>query len=417
MQFSSGNLKQVTAISVVAKLDPNDLIGQPQCLYFGDSFHTSNMKLVEVDSSVMDYVEEGKNLIIRGYKKESAVLCLDGVTFDLKEAQTSNTLLLLDKCFCSPEDFQENETDIHHFESSHSGPKFTDNDLLDVVQASQKEIRAELKKLRACCVNGFWRLLDFDYEFEVLSQILSLIDENSWKLDEVPQNEMIETLQNLKPRFILQHVLDCFGEKKSEASVGFASSSANHTNSSHNPASNLKQCGRVAHNHRVFTGLSSPSFVTGLVVTASILMGIYCCSTCAVVIIKSRQPRSSATAAVPHQTNQMAAMQPLPTSGQTAQTAVEGNPPTYQEVMSSPMNYPPPGTQSNPAYPPQNYPQQPTATQPAIVPYPTQQAPVSLPYPGSPKPTATNYCPIPTATHCCPLPTATNYCSLPTATP
>ncbi|XP_071836283.1 sister chromatid cohesion protein DCC1-like [Apostichopus japonicus] len=252
------NLKQVTAISVVAKLDPNDLIGQPQCLYFGDSFHTSNMKLVEVDSSVMDYVEEGKNLIIRGYKKESAVLCLDGVTFDLKEAQTSNTLLLLDKCFCSPEDFQENETDIHHFEvqalaheyyelrtmrprvqklqhlleqnvyagdlyedsPSHSGPKFTDNDLLDVVQASQKEIRAELKKLRACCVNGFWRLLDFDYEFEVLSQILSLIDENSWKLDEVPQNEMIETLQNLKPRFILQHVLDCFGEKKSEEAEG-----------------------------------------------------------------------------------------------------------------------------------------------------------------------------------------------------
>ncbi|XP_071819971.1 uncharacterized protein [Apostichopus japonicus] len=159
------------------------------------------------------------------------------------------------------------------------------------------------------------------------------------------------------------------------------------------------------------TNYDGPSFVTGLVVTASILMGIYCCSTCAVVIIKSRQPRSSATAAVPHQTNQMAAMQPLPTSGQTAQTAVEGNPPTYQEVMSSPMNYPPPGTQSNPAYPPQNYPQQPTATQPAIVPYPTQQAPVPYPIQAAPNPQQPTIAPYPQQ------PTVAPYPQQPTTAP
>lgn len=51
------------AISVVAKLDPSDLIGQPQCLYFGDDFQTSNMKLVEVDPAVLEYIEEGKKWV------------------------------------------------------------------------------------------------------------------------------------------------------------------------------------------------------------------------------------------------------------------------------------------------------------------------------------------------------------------
>ncbi|PIK42104.1 putative deleted in malignant brain tumors 1 protein-like [Apostichopus japonicus] len=142
---------------------------------------------------------------------------------------------------------------------------------------------------------------------------------------------------------------------------------------------------------------SSSTSVTGLVVTAIIviLIGVCCCSICAAVIKKSRQPRSSATAAgthqqVPHQTNQMAAIQPLPTSGQTTQTAVGDNPPAYMEVMSSPMKYPPPGTQSNPAYPPQNYPQGPTATQPAFAPYPTQQAPVPYPAQSAPYPQQSN---------------------------
>ncbi|XP_071819935.1 neurotrypsin-like isoform X6 [Apostichopus japonicus] len=163
---------------------------------------------------------------------------------------------------------------------------------------------------------------------------------------------------------------------------------------------------------------SSSTSVTGLVVTAIIviLIGVCCCSICAAVIKNSRQPRSSATAAgthqqVPHQTNQMAAIQPLPTSGQTTQTAVGDNPPPYMEVMSSPMKYPPPGTQSNPAYPPQTYPQQPTATQPAIVPYPTQQAPVPYPTQAAPNPQQPTVAPYPQQ------PTVAPYLQQPTTVP
>lgn len=60
LHFNFRNVKQVMAISSVAKLDPGDLIGQPQCLYFSEDLNASNMKLIEVDSSVMAYVEEGK---------------------------------------------------------------------------------------------------------------------------------------------------------------------------------------------------------------------------------------------------------------------------------------------------------------------------------------------------------------------
>ncbi|KAJ8032967.1 Sister chromatid cohesion protein DCC1 [Holothuria leucospilota] len=210
------------------------------------------MKLIEVDSAVMAYVEEGKDLVIRGDKTESAVMCLEDMTFDLKEAETSNTLLLLDKCL-GVEDFEEDGPDLHHFQiqgvahkylelrpmrpklqklrlllnqnpyagdlyedsPEHSGQKFTMEDLLGKVQASKREIIEQLKQIRACCIKGFWRLLDFDYEFEVLSQILSLMEENSWSMDWIPLEETLDTLEELKPRLIVQHVMDCFGEKTS----------------------------------------------------------------------------------------------------------------------------------------------------------------------------------------------------------
>lgn len=56
------------------------------------------------------------SLVIRGDKKESAVLCLDDVTYDLKEAETSNTLLLLDNCLSEVDDFQASKAELHHFE-------------------------------------------------------------------------------------------------------------------------------------------------------------------------------------------------------------------------------------------------------------------------------------------------------------
>ncbi|PIK38680.1 putative deleted in malignant brain tumors 1 protein-like [Apostichopus japonicus] len=138
--------------------------------------------------------------------------------------------------------------------------------------------------------------------------------------------------------------------------------------------------------------------VTGIVVTAIIviLIGVCCCSICAAVIKNSRQPRSSATAAgthqqVPHQTNQMAAMQPLPTSGSPKPTATNCCPiPTATHCCPYPQQ------PTNAPYPQQlpnaPYPQQPTVvpaqSYPAAVPqgYPPQNNQAEL-YPQQGNPT------------------------------
>lgn len=112
---------------------------------------------------------------------------------------------------------EENRYDgpLYEDDENHQGKKYTYNELLDVVQASECEIKAELHNLQACNINGYWRLLSFDYDSSVLSQIIQLIDENSWTPDYVPVKETLDTLENLYPRNILQHCLDCYGDRKS----------------------------------------------------------------------------------------------------------------------------------------------------------------------------------------------------------
>eukprot|EP00057_Strongylocentrotus_purpuratus_P001139 XP_001194603.3 PREDICTED: sister chromatid cohesion protein DCC1 [Strongylocentrotus purpuratus] len=84
--------------------------------------------------------------------------------------------------------------------------------LLDIVQAREGELRDELISMKACLIDGHWRVLDFDYESQVLTHILSLVQENSWSYDEVPLEETLSTLENLEPRPILEHCLKCCGD-------------------------------------------------------------------------------------------------------------------------------------------------------------------------------------------------------------
>jgi hypothetical protein len=51
---------------------------------------------MEVPSRLADVLTEGQTLVIRGDGDDSAVLCSGDLTFDLKEAETSNSFLLLE---------------------------------------------------------------------------------------------------------------------------------------------------------------------------------------------------------------------------------------------------------------------------------------------------------------------------------
>ncbi|XP_022088282.1 sister chromatid cohesion protein DCC1-like [Acanthaster planci] len=241
-------LSQVQTIAELAKLDQSDLEPRCQCLYFGAELNAADMVLMEVEDSVLAFLERGNSVVIRGEKTDSAVLCLDAKTYDVKDTDTSNTLLILPACSTTNE-CKDSERQIVNrqviglaksyyevkpmrprlrklrslleecpyggdvYEEEASGKRYSLEDILDVIQASEVEIKEELKTQRACHINGFWRMLHFDYECQLLSHILSLVEENSWDFHRIPLKETLDTLENLEPRAILEHTLECFGER------------------------------------------------------------------------------------------------------------------------------------------------------------------------------------------------------------
>ena len=56
----------------------------------------TEIRLMEVPARLADVLAEGQTLVIRGDGDDSAVLCSDNMTFDLKEAETSNSFLLIE---------------------------------------------------------------------------------------------------------------------------------------------------------------------------------------------------------------------------------------------------------------------------------------------------------------------------------
>ncbi|XP_072045303.1 sister chromatid cohesion protein DCC1-like isoform X2 [Amphiura filiformis] len=247
-------IEHVQAIATQAKLDPTDLAPISQCLYFAEELNPEEMALLQVEDGMLEHLMEGSSLIVRGDKQENAILCTNDRTFDMKKQQTSNTLLLLPECqtVADMKDADQSLYDrqvvgyVHsyyelrrmrpklqklhillddraykgamyeadHDEDDEDEPKlYTLADLKSRIQASEEEIMAELKKIKACCINSYWRVLEYNYENQVLSHIVNLVEENSWNYKEIPLNETLEVLQSLEPRIILEHCLNCHGEK------------------------------------------------------------------------------------------------------------------------------------------------------------------------------------------------------------
>lgn len=213
----------------------------------------------------------GNFLMFVGDPDESVVLCTSDKTYDVKEAETSNSLLLvpdllfaastgindtsldsnksLDKSNNSLNSTAESD-DVHleprkiehkdiigtfftYYELKICKPRFTklkklleptryrgseleyviDKDQLmtydkifESIQASQCELDEELEKIQVIQIDGYYRLLEFEYEFRVLSYMLDLIEENSWPLDRISKETTMESLKDLVPKEILEAV-------------------------------------------------------------------------------------------------------------------------------------------------------------------------------------------------------------------
>jgi len=253
------SLDDVTKLIAHAKLAETDLMPLSQIVSFTSNMLSSeDIVLLEVTPSVADTLVEGSTLVMRGDENDSAVLCSDIATFDIKEAETSNSMLLLPalsfptdggidkegtRSLCWREvagvfykylELVEVRPKMRKLQNQLSSNLYSGekeslkgqrySQLLETVQASESELKEGLKKLEAVEIEGVWVQLDQDFQMKVLSYILRFFDENSWSLDCVSKKETVEALQELVTKEVLEQVFDIYchpmeGGKEDEFSL------------------------------------------------------------------------------------------------------------------------------------------------------------------------------------------------------
>ncbi|KAK9511157.1 hypothetical protein O3M35_005770 [Rhynocoris fuscipes] len=245
-------IEDVEVVISHAKLDVNELRPLSQVIYFAKK--VENYKFLELDPDVHGSLNEGCRVMFKGEPNDSVVLCTKDKTYEVKEAETSNSLLLIpgmkfveDVPATKSErqlEFKEIVGIFHdYYEIKKIKPRlsrlrtllnrkpykgkeleedeqlvdyYSTEDLLKHVQASEDEIKQGLKEIDAFCLNGKWRLFEDNYHFRALSYMLNLLDENSWKINEVPLGETLEFLNELLPKEIASHIVEMYLEPTGE---------------------------------------------------------------------------------------------------------------------------------------------------------------------------------------------------------
>jgi len=241
-------LGDVTDMISHAKLIESDLLPLSQVVSFTTSMMGEEIKLLEVTKDVAECLKSGDILTIRGDESENAVLCSRNKTFDIKEAETSNSLMMLDKVTL-PVNIEKTTSDrklgwstvggvfhkyveiieirpklrkvkevlsqnLYNEDTRREGKKGKSlSDLLETIQASEEELRQGLQHYECVCVDDSWFMLDQDYQMMVLSRILKFFDENSWKFDLVHKIETVEALSELVNEEIVSQVFDLYCDK------------------------------------------------------------------------------------------------------------------------------------------------------------------------------------------------------------
>ncbi|KAJ8925370.1 hypothetical protein NQ315_009201 [Exocentrus adspersus] len=247
----SRNLENVNEILNLAKLSENDIKPTSQSLYFSSkNLYTNSYKLLQLDVNLLGEISAGNTLYAKGRDEDELVICSDSQTFHVVEAETSNSLLLTNNLILNGEikDIDErklSKTNVCHVfyeyleavlgkphlrrlnellqKTLYKGPEFESEVNLDdlvtfeildnVVQASTKELKEALESMNTVNINGYVRMLDFEYHFRILSFMLKLIDENSWQLDEIDYDETIEALKDLAPMEIISNLFERYAHE------------------------------------------------------------------------------------------------------------------------------------------------------------------------------------------------------------
>lgn len=93
---------------------------------------------------------------------------------------------------------------------------FTRRQLFATSQCADSEFEDLLASVRAMEIDGFMRILDYTYEYRVVTLMMSLINENSWSLDDIDKSETIEALDGIIPTDITFNVFNFYTEPVAE---------------------------------------------------------------------------------------------------------------------------------------------------------------------------------------------------------
>uniref|UniRef100_T1IL49 Sister chromatid cohesion protein DCC1 n=1 Tax=Strigamia maritima TaxID=126957 RepID=T1IL49_STRMM len=252
MAGNSRLLEDVTNSIELAKLNESDLERISQPIFLSAELGNENVKLLEIDNEILSYLNTGKRLVFRGSTTDFAVLCTENETYEVKEAETSNSMLLIPSLNLPTKERSAGSRELHakeaklvveihrkylelrrcnprlsklnkllmenvyrgrEYELDDVDGKYTMENLLENVQCSENEMKNALIEMKACEIDGFWRVLEFEYEFRVVSLIVNLMEENSWAKTELLMAEVLDVLDELEPREILRHCLQLYASE------------------------------------------------------------------------------------------------------------------------------------------------------------------------------------------------------------
>ncbi|CAG8472668.1 9919_t:CDS:2 [Diversispora eburnea] len=90
---------------------------------------------------------------------------------------------------------------------------YTFDELEEIIQASEEELRNSLKKRSAIEIEGYWRYIDQEYINEVFKACIIMLDPYNMEIDQVTAKEYYEIIECYGfPNFIVKHTLALISE-------------------------------------------------------------------------------------------------------------------------------------------------------------------------------------------------------------
>ncbi|GAB2232680.1 hypothetical protein Droror1_Dr00011726 [Drosera rotundifolia] len=246
----------------VLNVQPNSLVS---VAYHHDFGAHEELLLMELDEKLLPDVLS-QRVSFRGQLEENSVLCTKSKTYSIKFVGTSNSVflippsqLLMDENAEGLSDekedgrviapvykvapgnmelieiaprldrlkllLSENHVGISEMSESEmvldrdEGCKvlYSWEDLVELVQASDDELRSGLEALSAVEINGYWRILDDKFIDYVLTMLLHNSVLADWSLDALRENQVTDMLESDGvPRSIAAHCLRVYGSRVNE---------------------------------------------------------------------------------------------------------------------------------------------------------------------------------------------------------